>query len=46
MEGHRRKVLPLVPLMHQPEAIGASSLDFVEHRCGGPTSTHIDIAHH
>lgn len=29
MEGHRRKVLPLVPLMHQPEAIGASSLDFV-----------------
>lgn len=30
MKGHRRKVLPLAPpLMHQPEAIGASSLDFV-----------------
>lgn len=41
MKGHRRKVLPLVPLMHQPEAIGASPLDFVEHRCGGPISNPI-----
>lgn len=40
MKGHRRKVLPLVPLMHQPEAIGVSPLDFVVHRCGGHQQPH------
>lgn len=32
MKGHRRKVLPLAPLTHQPDAIGASSLCSRDHK--------------
>lgn len=39
MKGHRRKVLPLAPLTHQPDAIGASSLDFAGRSIGGPPAT-------
>lgn len=41
MKGHRRKVLPLAPLTHQPDAIGASSLDFAGRSIGGPTINNI-----